>query len=79
MFNNSARDSAALDRYITGENSYGEARVIAKCPAGHSWPTVEVYDMGGCYLRKPECPECKAEADRDKTEPDDGSDDEEAR
>jgi len=62
MFNNNARDSAALDRHITGESDYSKTPVTAKCDMNHTWDTHEVRDMGCTELLKPECPTCKRDA-----------------
>ena len=70
MFNNSARDSAALDRHITGLDDYRVTPVILTCPNGHTWRTKEIYDMGGAEVEEPECPECHEEYKG--CEPDDG-------
>jgi len=56
-----ARDSAALDRWITGESDYQVTPVILTCPNGHTWRTKQVDDMGTTNFRDPECPECHEE------------------
>lgn len=68
MFNNSARDSAALDRWLTGESAYRGVPVVAYCAFGHSWRTRRIYDMGTSDIVDPDCPECGAPA-KDDPEP----------
>jgi hypothetical protein len=63
MFNNNSRDSAALDAYITGANSYRAAAVIARCIMKHEWRTVMVEDMGTTEYELNECPTCGGEVE----------------
>jgi hypothetical protein len=58
-----ARESAALDRWITGD-CFPWKRVdhcIARCENGHTWPTLEYHECGTVEYEKPDCPKCGSE------------------
>jgi len=67
-----SRESAALDRYITGDcwpwkrNDH----VIAHCKKGHKWPAIAHHECGCVDIVPENCPKC-GELAEDETEPDD--------
>jgi len=69
-----ARESAALDNYLTGGN-YRKSRVICTCTCGRKWRTVEHSEYGGASYENPNCPDPKCEGEIADVEPDDGYED----